>query len=238
MVLFFTGCSFVNKLKVLILSASVNNMKEIALNVYIDEDMNITQQKHLLVQILQAKEYVSDIYGETISTPMIYACSTKECTKTLGIGARAYNMYNHIALSPKALSVALISHEWSHAELYKRVGGFFNWRKIPAWFDEGLAVVVSKNEPRHNKRSWQKIQDEHIPYPSIDELVTTHQWIDATHKYQEGLNNDEIVVTYAVAGNIVSEWYKKVGTKGLNELFEDIKNGSSFDEAYKKHDKL
>lgn len=236
--LFFTGCNFVNKLKVITLPASVSGMKEIALNVYVDEDMNTTQQKHLLVQISQAKEYVSDIYGETISTPMIYACSTKKCANALGIGARAYNMYNHIALSPKALNVALISHEWSHAELYKRVGGFLNWRKIPAWFDEGLAVVASKNEPRHDKRAWQKIQDENIPYPSIDELITTHQWNNATHKYQKGLNNDEIIVTYAVAGNIVREWYKKVGNDGLNKLFEDIKNGSSFDEAYKKHGKL
>lgn len=237
--LFFTGCSFVNQLKVITLPASTNGMIKIAPNIYVDKDMNLTQQKNLLKQSKKAKKYVALIYHDVKSTPIIYACSTKKCAKSLGIGARrAYQMHNHIVLSPKALNVLLIAHESSHAELYKRVDGFFNWLKIPAWFDEGLAVVVSRDEPRHNEIAWQRIQNENIPYPKINELISTHQWNTATHKYNKNLDGNKIVVTYAFAGHVVKEWYKKVGANGLLEFFKDIRNGSSFDEGYKKHNKL
>lgn len=45
---------------------------------------------------------------------------------------------------------------------------------------------------------------------------------------------NDIVVTYARAGHEVEEWYKKVGLKGLNELIEKVKEGTSFEVAYKQ----
>jgi hypothetical protein len=142
-------------------------------------------------------------------------------------------MLGHIALSPKALTKELISHELSHSELYNRVGGFFNWRKIPSWFDEGIAVLVG-HDFRHDERAWQKIESENIPYPSIDELISTYQWVTAVHKYQKNLNKDDIVVVYSFAGHKVGQWYKKVGEKGLNELILKIKEGEKFENVYEK----
>jgi hypothetical protein len=230
--LIFSGCSTTNKAKILLPPTWIG-MKKISTKVYVNQDMNATQQKKLLKLIPKAKKYVSDVWGEVTSKPTIYACSTKKCAKSLGIGARAYQINNHIVLSPKAISRELIAHEWSHAELYKKVGGFFNWRKIPSWFDEGLAVFVS-HEHRHDERAWKKIVDNNISYPSLNELITLKQWIDATYKYNENINKDDIVVTYAVAGHEIGKWYKQVGKEGLKELIDKIKNGTSFEVAYRK----
>ncbi len=237
MTVLFSGCGMINKIKVITLPASWINMNKIAPDIYVNSDMNTTQQKELLTQIPKAKKYVENIWGKVESKPIIYACSTKECAKSLGIGARAYQIYNHIVLSPKALTKELISHEWSHSELYKKVDGYFNWTKVPMWFDEGVAVIVS-HEPRHDEKVWKKIQNENIPYPSTNELITIHQWINATYKYQKDLDSNKIVVTYTTAGHIVNQWYKKVGEKGLNKLIEEIKKGNSFDKAYIKSQRL
>lgn len=229
---FFTGCSTLSKAKV-ILPSSWIDMKEIAPNIYVQTDMNTTQQRKLLTQISQAKEYVKDVWGMVISSPIIYACSTKECAKSLGIGANAHQALNHIVLSPKALNKEIISHEWSHAELYKRVGGFWNWKKIPTWFDEGVAVLVS-HEIRHDERAWEKIINRNINYPSTDELITIKQWHSATKKYNKNIDGKELVVSYATAGHIVKEWYDKVGSEGLTFLIDEVKNGASFVKIYNK----
>ena len=171
-----------NKIKVIILPPSWINMNKIAPDVYVNSDMSITQQKELLIQIPKAKIYVENIWGKVESKPIIYACSTKACAKSLGIEARGYQIYNHIALSPKALTKEIISHEWSHSELYKKVDGYFNWTEIPMWFDEGVAVIVS-HDPRHDEKLWEKIQNENIEYPSVNELITISQWINVTYKY-------------------------------------------------------
>jgi len=233
--LFFTGCSTLNKTKV-ILPPSWIGMQEIAPDVYVDKDMNQTEQQRLMKIIPEAKKYTTDIWGELQSQPAIYACSTKKCSKALGIGARAHQILNHLVLSPKGITKELIAHEWSHAELYKRVGGFLNWRKIPSWFDEGVAVLVS-HEPRHDERAWKKIQDENLSYPPLNALTTSKQWNQATKKYNENIDKNDIVITYAVAGHEVSLWYKKVGTKGLNALIQKVKNASAFEDVYNKGNK-
>ncbi len=138
-----------------------------------------------------------------------------------------------IKIIPEAIKKELIAHKWSHAELYKRVGGFFNWRKIPRWFDEGLAVLVS-HESRNDKRAWKKIIDNNISYPSPYELTTLKQWNQATHKYNKSIKMNDIVVTYTTAGQEVENRYKKAGEKGLKKLIDEVKNGTSFEVAYRK----
>ena len=122
----------------------------------------------------------------------------------------------------------------SHAELYERIDSFMTWRKVPRWFDEGLAVLVS-HEPRHDKRAWKKIVDNNISYPLLNELITLKQWNQATHKYNQNININNIVVTYATAGHEVSQWYQKVGIQGLNKLIKEVKKGNSFEVSYRRY---
>ena len=236
LLLFLTGCSKLNTTKV-ILPPSWIGMQKIAPNIYVDKDMNKTEQQRLIKIIPEAKKYTADVWGELESQPTIYACSTKECSQSLGIGdARAHQILNHLVLSPRGITKKTIAHEWSHAELYKKVDGYFNWTEIPMWFDEGVAVLVG-HDPRNDKRAWEKIQNENLQYPSIDELITLKQWNQSTKKYNKNIDMNDIVVTYAVAGHEINQWYKKVGTKGLNELIQKVKNGSSFKDAYEKGNK-
>ena len=238
--LVFTGCSnSINKFKIF-LPSSLVDMHEISKNIYVDSDMTLRQQQTLLNEVLEAKKNVKNIWGSVESKPIIYACSTKECSTNLGIGGRAYHVNNHIILSQKALSKELISHEYSHAELYTRIDSFFKWKKIPNWFDEGLAVLVA-HDARHDKRAWDKIVKLNYKHPSKNELYkldTSDLWIKAIDDYKQNINYDDIVVIYAIAGNEVSQWYKIADRKGLMLLIESIKNGEDFSTMYNRYNKM
>lgn len=117
---------------------------------------------------------------------LLYACLSKECSKSLGIST-----YQRVNISWMVSCRTIQKSRW-----------FFAWRKIHSWFDEGLAVLVN-HESCYDERAWKIIEKENISYPLIDELITTHQ-------YQKNLNFDKIiVVTSAIAGHIVNQWYKK-----------------------------
>ena len=106
---------------------------------------------------------------------------------------------------------------------------------MPLWFDEGLAVYVSNSEV-HDSRAWKKIVDRKIAYPKdITKVETLSAWMNTTYKYNENVDYNEIVVSYATAGHIVEEWYKEVGQKNFLKFLDEIKNDIPFMEAYKKY---
>jgi hypothetical protein len=209
-------------------------MKKISSHLYVEKTISKENEKKIQKAIPQAKVYVSDMYGDVTTQPIIYACQSQNCKNDFGLEGKiiAVRLLGHLILTDKALNREVISHEWSHEELYEQIGGFWHWYKeMPLWFDEGLASLTMKEYSRYDKRAWQRIIDEKMLYPKQDELITLSQWNKACSTY---LINDNIVVPYATARHIVSKWYKKVGQKGLVELLNGVKNGKKFEELYEK----
>lgn len=132
-------------------------------------------------------------------------------------------------LSPRALSSTWIAHEWSHVEIFARLGGP---RDVPAWFDEGLAVVLSE-EPTQSESVCTVARESGVPIPTIEELITPEQWIDAIGRYQDNTKNpNRLPVVYAFAGCEVRRWYLLVGHSGLNVLIEQLRAGHTFESAF------
>ena len=137
-----------------------------------------------------------------------------------------------VLLSPRALNSAMISHEWSHTELYQRVGGFWGWRGIPNWFDEGVAVLVSE-DPRHGEAIWSTINKEGIVPPTLEDLSSHRKWIQAVNKYRDAeINPNNLAVVYTTAGHEVREWYRTAGQDGLLEVVQQVKAASEFEDVY------
>jgi len=231
------GCTELKRVKVL-LPHSLVGMKKVSSHFYVEKSMTEENQKKIEDTIPEAKEYVADIYGNVITEPIIYACQTKDCANSLGLVGKeiGVRLLGHIILTNRAfdktLARGLISHEWSHEELYKRIGGFWHWYKeMPMWFDEGLATLTMQKISRYDKRAWQRIIDEKIPYPKQGELVSWSQWNKSCQIY---LIDESIVVPYATSRHIIFPWYNKVGQQGLVRLLDGIKNGEKFEELYKK----
>jgi hypothetical protein len=235
-ILGLSRCTELKRAKVLLPHSWVG-MKKVSSHLYVEKSMSKENEKKIQNAIPKAKKYVADMYGDVTTQPIIYACQSEVCKNEFGLEGKfiAVRLLGHIILTNKALNKELISHEWSHEELYERIGGFWNWyREIPLWFDEGLASLTMKEFSRYDETAWKRIIKEKLPYPQKNELVTLSQWNKACHTY---LTNDEIVVPYAIARNIVSQWHKQAGQKGLVELLDGIRKGEKFNELYKKYER-
>ena len=127
---------------------------------------------------------------------------------------------SYVVISKEGVDLDIISHELSHTELFERVGIFNRATKIPAWFDEGLAMQV-----------------DHRSYYSIDtlrELTNNFQTLpDVTihNDYQTfGSGSREVVMmNYRAAKYEVQQWYTP---EKLEAFISQLNAGKSFNEAY------
>ena len=211
----FPACITLNSAK--LLAPTVFGMEQIAPGVYVDPKMTAKQRLTLAEAIATARERIHFYYGNVAANPEIIACATEQCFQRLGgetARAKAYGA-SKLLLSPRGLTSPMIAHEWSHAELYTRAGGYFAAKDVPRWFDEGLAVLIS-NEPTHSEEIWQAVRKAGIATPTLNELESREKWLAAVKKYgDDSTNKEQYKVVYATAGHEVRSWYRKAGKAGL-----------------------
>jgi hypothetical protein len=145
-----------------------------------------------------------------------------------------------ILLSPRGLNWHFLAHEWSHAEMSTRLT-LFAWKRMPQWFDEGLAVALSE-APEHSENHWQFLINANIPRPTRDELLTyqsLQQWLAGVHRFGDDKNFERVAQgqptlspVYAAAGHEVRPWLAQVGSHGLLHLIQLMNEGADFEAAY------
>lgn len=238
---FLTGCTEFNRAKAYLLPPTVIGLDELTPKVYVNKEMSIAHREQFTGVVAEARRKITDFYGGTFSQPEILACSTEECFAAIGGGKpRGVNLSkSKLILSPRGLTVPILTHEWSHAELRTRMDakfdGIFGMNSIPTWFDEGLAVVVSE-EPTHSEKVWDLVVAQKMATPRLEDLATLKDWNKAARQFGDvdcasGVPG-KIHVVYATAGHEVRNWYRRVGREGLLNLIEKIKSGERFERAY------
>jgi hypothetical protein len=120
--------------------------------VFVDSAMPETLRQQLASAIRESETKLIRFYGVLSTAPEVLACATETCWQRLGGGGGAKGAsyaYYGLRLSPLGIDPVIIAHERSHIELHGRIGlRNFIMGAIPAWFDEGLAVIVS-GDPRY-----------------------------------------------------------------------------------------
>jgi len=203
-------------------------LEEIAPRVYVSRKLADPQRVQLLESLQQACSQMLEVYGAVVSSPVVYACATRDCYESFNGYGDGRAVADGILLLPKSFIPEAISHEWSHVELRARVGRS-GYRKIPMWFHEGLAVAVSKL-PNHSDETLRKAKARGFAIPKdIKALGERKVWSNALNEYQnaEGLN-----IMYAAAGHEVRNWLTRVGPRGLLELIEAMNSSEEFIVAY------
>jgi len=213
----------------------VSGMDEVDPQLYVEPVMSVEQRQEVQRQINIARAAVETFYGDITTTPYFVACLTTECDDRFGSYGQRAAAYGDLAirLSPKGLSAPLIAHEWSHVELYRRAGGWWHARKIPRWFDEGVAVVVA-NEPRHSEDNWREIQRRGLSMPQLGALNSFGDWGDAVRKHGEtaGDHVGNLHLVYTAAGHAVRTFLSCTGPSGVATVLGAVRSGSTFDDAY------
>ncbi len=120
-------------------------------SLYVEAAMPAAERQKLQEGILSAEAKTAQFYGSYSGHPTLLACMTEVCDHKLGgRGARAttYPTLGDgvIRVAPLGLNETILSHEFSHVELHSRIG-IAQWLRgaVPAWFDEGVAVIVSED---------------------------------------------------------------------------------------------
>jgi hypothetical protein len=165
-----------------------------------------------------ADRRIASFYGSRLSSPRVLICSTTTCYHRLGGGGekgRALRNWS-LMLSPAGINATIATHELSHVEFHQRLGSARS--KVPQWFDEGLAVLVS-DDARYLQPA--SSQDRcKLPYeearPVIDE-----DWRTAT------ADGDDR--PYLQAGCVVSRWASANGGPGaVVDLIAKLRAGGSW----------
>ncbi len=208
-----TGCSQNLSRVSVSTQAQQYGMERLAARIYVDPAMLQPQRQQLLHSVRRSRMTVSRFYGEMHASPMLYVCWSDACLKAFGgIPAVARSLDDHtVILSRQGINEVILTHELAHIELHKRLGRRQVWNKIPMWFDEGLAVLIS-DDPQY------KADEKKVTIP-LDKLVYHDQWVAAVQQKK---------AAYHRARQVVEAWYKQQGRAGLLVLLERLKQGGTF----------
>ena len=152
------------------------------------------------------------IYCEAESDYKNYGRPGSPAVANLKMGA-------YVVIPKNMFDVNILSHEISHAVLYRKIGWWKLHFKIPAWFDEGLAMQVDDRD-----------------YYSIDTLLNTKAagiilpdvtQMDTPEKFHTG-SAEQIMLNYSTAKYLVHEWLTK---NSLNIFIKAMDKGYSFEKS-------
>ncbi|WP_220498868.1 hypothetical protein [Microbispora sp. H10949] len=122
-------------------------LERLAGDVYAEQGLPPYRKRQVVSAVEEAERRVRDFYGDRRAAPRILACLSDRCYRRIGGGGeRGVAVLNRaVMLSPSGVDPVIASHEMSHVELHARLD---SGAKVPQWFDEGLAVLVS-GDPRY-----------------------------------------------------------------------------------------
>ncbi|MEP9350977.1 hypothetical protein [Xanthobacter sp. KR7-225] len=125
--------------------------QQIGPRLHADPAMTEDARAMLRRTVAEAPARLALFFGATASTPVVLACAGAACQARIGAGGArgmAYGAFG-LRLSPAGLDPVIVVHELTHIELAARLGlRRVAMGSVPAWFDEGVAVIVS-DDPRH-----------------------------------------------------------------------------------------
>lgn len=192
--------------------------------IVVDAAMPAQMRAELLGDAEIAASEVGAFYGAFSRQPYLVACSTEACDHRMGgRGAKAITLSTPfvtvLRLSPRGIDPTILTHEFSHVELHHRVG---LWARLtgafPAWFDEGIAVLVSADQryirsaPTASERC---VRDSERPLPT-----TPFEWTSKVGK-------DSML--YADAVCRVLRWMDANGGRdGLLRAIDAAGDGTAF----------
>ena len=223
--LLLPGCAGIRSVR--LLGPGVSGLERVRTGVYVDPAMTGLQREAFAADLEAGRRRVAGFYGGLVSSPTVVACASMACYRRFGgVGRKGVCRNGAILLSPDGLTPVIVAHEWSHAELAARVGQLRTWWGVPQWFDEGIAVFLSR-DPEYTEEAWRAATDNGANVPALSELESLRGWLRVT-----GKNGKTKQLSYGTARHEVAGWYAAAGPDGFRELIANLRNGGDFLEIY------
>ena len=204
-------------------------MRAIGNGVFLDPELPTDVREQIPGLVEEAKMRVAQYYGSLLAKPNLVFCGSADCFRGFGGCGLGFTNGEHIVISPQGIRPAIIAHELTHVELVTRVGGFSRvLERVPQWFDEGMAVMVSEAE-EFSDDAWLKASGNGKNAPDLTALESVEQWTRLT-----GSQGENMQLTYGTAKREVARWFTKVGSAGFRELLDSLKRDETFLHAYRR----
>ena len=132
--------------------AGCKGMERVSPTLVVEPVMTAETRAALLASRARASQRVRAFFGMPVAAlddAVLVACATEACDRRMGgRGARATTLTAPvlvaIRLSPRGLDETIVAHELAHVAIHDLVGlERARTGEVPAWFDEGMAVLVS-----------------------------------------------------------------------------------------------
>lgn len=179
----------------------------------------------LKMLINQAAARMENFWGQKTSNPKFIYCDNegdfiKYCVNPAAPAVTYLKLGAVIVLGADAVDVDIIAHEFSHAELYERIGFYTFNHTIPSWFKHGLAM---QNDDRayYSEDTLKATSDNFKNLPDIKSFTSDQQFYAGSRQ--------EIMLHYMAAKHEVRLWYTK---EKLARFCRDIQSGKTFKEAF------
>jgi hypothetical protein len=207
-------------------------------DLYVSPDTPLETRNLLWEVIDQARDRVSDFWGSWPKNPIIIYCHNSEDFARYGSGTPGVAYLNpfqaFVVIGPEGLRTDIMSHELCHVELFERIGWFASEFEKPAWFDEGLALMLDYRYARREQQArhfgflvdWDRNLKNGAPYLDLNELQSLEDFSSGDLRRK--------VFAYITSGKEVSRWLEIVGPAGLQELTLQLSRGGDFEQLYEE----
>ncbi|MEM6265832.1 MAG: hypothetical protein AAGI38_25240, partial [Bacteroidota bacterium] len=185
-----------------------------------------------------SEDRMVQFWGEQRGKSVLVYCDDEESFKKYGSGTPGVAYLNplssFIILGRDGLNEDVISHELCHVELYDRLGWIKSHLEKPTWFDEGLALMVdyryASEESRYRHFGFLVDWDRKL---SVGISPLPLHSLETLEDFSHG-NREKKLLAYLSSGLEVSRWLDVVGPNGMSDLVESIREGNSFEKAYRQ----
>jgi hypothetical protein len=171
----------------------------------------------LKAMLTAAKRRVSGTFGEVMPARLIH-CTTQDCAERLGLSAPGMSYGAQMVILGPEADEAVLGHELCHIGLHRGHGlRALVAPPFPAWFDEGLAVLLSPDE-RYTR----------------PEALGDAEWIRAAltpRQWGEMVTSENWAQAHGSAGRLVEEVEAEIGREGVRALIEEVSDGGVFDDV-------
>lgn len=193
--------------------------------IFVQHGMTDKDKSKATYLLIDAENRIKDFYGSVKYNPRVLVCVTSRCIRRLGGGGADMGSIGPyvMLLSLQNVSVIDVSRLLALIEIQGRIGvRHMLMGSVPAWFEEGVAVLVSDDpqfiaSPRGNR-------DRCLADPSDQLPVQMSDW-NREAQEDSGL--------YASSACRVYRWMlARGGSLAVTRLLAEIANGESFNNAY------
>jgi hypothetical protein len=189
---------------------------EIGPNIFAPPDLEPERRARMLADLNSARESVSAFFAVHDLAPIVVLCPGKSCDAAFGPSAPLGVAYGAVGfrLNTGGLNTVIAAHEYAHIAIKSRVGTLRMFLDVPYWFDEGLAVYLSKDT---------RFSDS-VPQAVLLDLIENDSMRDWGRQVREYGWRD----TYGGAKMLVENLAQEGGAEKLRMIVETLAAGGEF----------